>query len=220
MKPELRELLHHPRLWRGLSQASLSDQRTGFAELDRALPGRGWPRHALIELISAQPGIGELRLLLPSLREQTQCWIDPPHIPYPPALLNAGIDLSRLLMIQPDTPEDSLWALNQVLRSGHYPQVLAWSANADMSMLRRLQLAAEAGAARLFLFRPARACQQASPAALRLFLEPVREGLYLRILKSRGGQPASMILKLPDDDAMAVSAAATAATGRAASRAA
>ena len=37
------------------------------------------------------------------------------------------------------------------------------------------------------LFRPARAAQDRSPAALRLRLEPVANGLAVHILKRRGG---------------------------------
>ena len=216
--PSLQELLHHPRLWRGLSPASLGDQRTGFAALDRSLPGRGWPRRALIELLAARPGIGELRLLQPVLRGEPQCWIRPPHLPYAPALARAGIPLESLLLIRPSDEDEALWATTRVLRSGVYPQVLAWHASRCMTALRRLQLAAETGGTRLFLFRPATAARQPSPAALRLFLEPAREGLYVRILKCRGGQPGALILS--DDELVAVPASAPTAAGRPASRAA
>ncbi len=216
----LQEVLQHPRIWRGVSTPSLQDERSGHSQLDRHLPGRGWPRGALIELISKQPGIGELQLLLPTLRNQFQCWISPPHIPYAPALDQSGIDLEKLLLIQTDDPHHSLWAMSQVLRSGLYPQVLGWHQQHDMSMLRRLQLAAEHGNSRLFLFRTLQSLRRPSPAALRLFLEPAEQGLYVRILKCRGGQPASFILPLPDHDSVAVSAPAQTAAGCPASRAA
>jgi cell division inhibitor SulA/protein ImuA len=53
--------------------------------------------------------------------------------------------------------------------------------------MRRLQLAAETGRAWGVLFRPACAAQERSPAALRLRLEPVVNGLAVYILKRRGG---------------------------------
>lgn len=216
---DLQDLLRDPRIWRGVSQASLGDQRTGFAALDRRLPGRGWPRHALIELISQHNGIGELRLLQPVLKQASQCWVQPPHIPYAPALSQAGIALDQLLIIQPHNQEDALWALQHVLRSGVYSQVLAWLDTHCMTSLRRLQLAAEAGGVRLFLFRPMAAKRQASPAALRLCLEPAQEGgLSIRILKCRGGQPGA--LTLPAHDFVVGTASIATGAGRTTTRAA
>jgi len=60
----LDKLLENPRVWRGRNAIQ---QKTGLAsgypELDRHLPGGGWPQQALIEILTEQYGIGELRLL-------------------------------------------------------------------------------------------------------------------------------------------------------------
>ena len=40
---------------------------SGFDALDAHLPGGGWPRRALTELLLPQPGVGEIRLLADSL---------------------------------------------------------------------------------------------------------------------------------------------------------
>ena len=216
----LDQLLHHPRLWRGMSQASLADQRTGHAALDSLLPGRGWPRHALIELISPTPGIGEIALLLPNLRGQPQSWVAPPFTPYAPALAQAGIDLNTLLVIQPPTPGQGLWAMEQLLRGATESAVLGWFDDLPMSTLRRLQLAAESGATQAFVFRPANAMNSPSPAALRLYLEATSEGLYIRILKARGGRPASLVLPLIDHASVVVPAPASASARSPAPRAA
>ncbi len=220
MNDAVEALLRDPRIWRGRATPTLRGQRTGFAALDRALPGRGWPPGSLIELLPRQPGIGELALLLPALRGATQSWVAPPWIPYAPALARAGIALERLLVVQPERPGDALWALEQILRAGTSSHVLGWDNGADMRSLRRLQLAAEHGGCRLFLFRPAQQATQASPATLRLYLEPADGGLYLRILKCRGGEPAAMILEFDNDTSVAVHRAAAAAAGGAAGRAA
>jgi hypothetical protein len=53
--------------------------------------------------------------------------------------------------------------------------------------MRRLQLAAETGNALGILFRSAQAGKERSPAALRLKLEAVNNGLAVHILKRRGG---------------------------------
>jgi len=45
---------------------------SGYQALDRELPNGGWPPSVLIELLMAQAGIGELRLLAPTLARLTQ----------------------------------------------------------------------------------------------------------------------------------------------------
>lgn len=59
----------HPALWRASQMGGGRRVVTpsGFAVLDAQLPGQGWPHGELTELLLAQPGIGELRLLAPAL---------------------------------------------------------------------------------------------------------------------------------------------------------
>lgn len=164
---------------------------SGNPELDRRLGG-GWPLRALSEILLDRHGIGELRLLLPALAELSRtrwlAWVAPPHIPYAPALAAAGIDLAHLLWIQPQNPADGLWAAEQALRSGVCGAVLHWPDAVNTRQLRRLQLAAEHGEAAAILFRPRREAQQASPAALRIELEPQPGGhLTVHVRKRRGG---------------------------------
>jgi len=66
-KRQLDELLAHPSLWRGRSRATIPTLSTGQDVLDAGLPGGGWPRHGLIEILTPRPGVGELYLLLPAL---------------------------------------------------------------------------------------------------------------------------------------------------------
>lgn len=224
--PSLQQLLQHPAIWKGFRDASIGNPRSGHAELDRHLPGRGWPRRGLIELITAATGIGELRLLIPTLAragqgERPQTWVCPPHIPYAPALAAAGIDLGGLLIVQPAADRQGLWAMEQILRAGTESCVLGWSETRDTRALRRLQLAAEEGGTPLFLYRPRAALQQSSPAVLRLYLSPAASGLHIRLLKGRGVRPASFLL--PDTvpvpaDALAVPTSDPPATRRPARR--
>lgn len=173
---------------------------TGFAELDAELPGGGWPTGALIELLADQPGVGELSLLLPLLRrtpqERWMAWIAPPFLPYAPALAATGVPLGRLLLIEPQQPDQILWATRQAVSSGSCAAVLAWPRRIDAPALRRLQLAAEDSATPLFLFRPRAAAMQASPAALRIALAAEGDRLRVEILKRRG-PPAALPLCLP-----------------------
>jgi hypothetical protein len=187
-------VLERSDVWRGSRlSAAVDTVASGFQELDAVLPGGGWPCGALTEIVLSQHGIGALRLLVPALTRLSQderwiCWVAPPYIPYAPALLAAGIDLSRILLVHPKAQQDGLWAVEQSLRSGTCSAVLAWPTLDDSTVLRRLQLAAEAGKASGFLFRSKPLVQRPSPAALRLQLEPEADGgLLITILKRRGG---------------------------------
>ncbi|MGF1546833.1 MAG: translesion DNA synthesis-associated protein ImuA [Thiotrichales bacterium] len=193
----LEALLQQGAVWRGGESAlrprptAGSGLPTGYAPLDEALPGAGWPLGALTEILHADAGIGELQLVIPALARLTAAgrrvlWIDPPFIPYAPALELAGVSLYYTHIVRPDKPEDALWALEQGLRSGSCAAVLAWPRHPELAQLRRLQLAAEAGDCVAFLFRPAAVASQSSPAALRLRLTPEARALKLDVIKCRG----------------------------------
>ena len=186
----LERLLDNRQLWRGQDTTRApSGQSPGHAALDALLPGGGWPASALSELLVAAPGIGELRLLWPTLARLTQAGervllIAPPHLPYPQAWLAAGVDLRQLSIIQAQG-RDALWATEQCLRSGSCGAVLCWPQQAEDRALRRLQVAAETGQTLAFAYRPLREAVNSSPAALRLAIEA--RPAQLRVLKCRGG---------------------------------
>ncbi|MGM3389987.1 translesion DNA synthesis-associated protein ImuA [Stutzerimonas stutzeri] len=186
----LDHLLDARRLWRGQrSTAAPSTQPTGHAALDAALPGGGWPIAALSELLIATTGIGELRLLWPTLarlttRGERVVLIAPPYLPFPPAWLAAGVDLRQLSLVRA-MGQEALWAAEQCLRSGSCGAVLCWPQQADDRSLRRLQVAAETGQTLAFAYRPLRESINPSPAALRLAIES--HPAQVRILKCRGG---------------------------------
>ncbi len=196
------EILRRHDVWRGddLAQVARPSVPSGFAALDAALPGGGWPTGALTEILPAHEGIGELRLLGPALAQLTHerrlvAWIAPPHLPYAPALAASGIDLDHVLVVKTRTPQETLWAVEQALRANACGAVLAWpSARAKYAELRRLQIAAEGGRSAAVLFRPPQAAHESSPAALRLALETAPGALRVRVLKRRGGPLARPIV--------------------------
>lgn len=191
-------------VWRGkAATAARAVIPTGFPELDRILPGGGWPLGAITEILVDGYGIGELGLLMPALAALTKedparlkkwvAWIAPPFIPYAPALQQRGVNIDRLLMIHPTSGgKNRLWAIEQAVRSGSSAGVLAWVATGDDVVLRRLQLAAEEQACWVVLFRPASARQQRSPAALRLRLSQAAPATRVEIVKCRGGWPCAV----------------------------
>jgi cell division inhibitor SulA/protein ImuA len=190
----LSSILSHPAVWRGaeLGRVTTPSVPSGYAELDAELPGGGWPTAALTEILPQHAGIGELRILghaLANLAAQGRwlAWIAPPYLPYAPALQAAGIDLARLMVIRTRTPRETLWAIEQTLRSQTCGAVLAWPDKIAYAELRRLQLAAEGSNTLAVLFRSQRCITEATPAALRLRLDTQGGALAARILKRRGG---------------------------------
>src|SRR5438093_10615934 len=108
----IEEILQRHPVWRGSGFAkAVAALPTGFAALDAELPGGGWPRQGLTEVLADPPGIGELELILPALAALTGTgkrvvWVAPPHIPYAPALAAAGVDLVNLLIVAPPSPRE------------------------------------------------------------------------------------------------------------------
>jgi cell division inhibitor SulA len=209
VRASVQTLLTHPDLWRADRIESYTETiGTGYPVLDSLLAGRGWPKAGLVELLSAQAGIGELRLLSPALaalsiqEQRWQVWIDPPHIPYAPALAELGIDISKVLLVRPKTHADALWALEQSVKSGTCSAALAWLDDAKLVVkdLRRLKLAARRGGTLAVLFRPDTAARRQSMAELRIQLHPAptSDRLRVKILKRRGGwatEPVALELR-------------------------
>jgi len=156
------QLLHgNPNLWRGCDMAGrgFHGVSTGFPELDDILPGRGWPQSGLLEVISRHWGMGELQLLIPLMRSVIEkgkwiLWVAPPHVLYAPALTQAGIDTKQILVVKQDTScKDALWSMEKALQTENCGMVLAWQNWLPSKVLRRLQLAAEAGGTLGVLFK-------------------------------------------------------------------
>ena len=100
----------HPGLWRASQIGGAPGRVTasGFDALDAELPGGGWPHGVLTELLLAQPGVGELRLLAPALAavaplgDPGRCVMlfDPPASLSAWALLQCGLDSRHWLVVQ------------------------------------------------------------------------------------------------------------------------
>ena len=198
----LEEILQRHPVWRGGALAkAIAALPTGFAPLDAELPGGGWPRQGLTELLADEAGIGELGLILPVLAALTGAgkravWVSPPHLPYAPALAAAGVDLTAVVVVAPPRRRDALWAAEQALRSGSCHALAAWLTKPRYAELQRLAVAAEASRAVAFLYRPLAAAAESSPACLRLSLEPAGLELAVHLVKRRGA-PLAAPLYLP-----------------------
>jgi hypothetical protein len=213
MSTPLSDLLAHPALWRAsrfadagacARQTSMAGIPTGFPRLDRELPEHGWPAEGLAELLLPRNGQGELPLLLPGLAHlgaqgRRLTWINPPCLPYAPALAANGIDLSRVLLLEAKATHEALWAMEQCLASGACSAVLGWMGKITPLQVRRLHLAAIRGQSFGVLLRPQQQAQHASPAPLRLeigVLSSAQGGMVradIRLLKRRGRWPSDWI---------------------------
>lgn len=202
-RASLREVLAHEGVWRGRQRRHrLSTVPSGHPALDRRLPGGGWPRGALTELLTHRPGLGETSLLLPALAPMVRGggWlllVDPPWVPCPAAFQGQGLELQRLVLIRTRDARESLWACEQALRAACGGVMLAWLPGgrhqAGFAHLRRLQLAAQGSRQCAFLFRPADAAGQASPSPLRLHLRAEGARLDLTLLKCRGAHQGETV---------------------------
>lgn len=200
------ELLH-PALWRAhqIGRAHDAALPTGFATLDAELPGGGWPRRVLTELLLPHPGVGEMRLLAPALAavalaQRSVMLFDPPAALCGWALAQLGVDVQQLIVVHGRegsrgaalrnllASADLLWALEQALKSGHVGAVLAWlPERLRADALRRLQLAAQAHDGPVFLLRGIESRLRASAAPLRLALHAgAPDELSVHVLKRRG----------------------------------
>ncbi|MBK7862899.1 MAG: recombinase A [Archangiaceae bacterium] len=183
----------------------------------RALPDEGFPIG--ITELSATRALGGATLIisqsmaLQQRREAESCcaWLDPEGTLHAPGLLQQGVELTRLLVVQP--PRERLQAIAvRVARSGAVAMLAidfhpvggkrapAPARQADERWVRRLQLACEEGSTAALLVTDARAQQSASlPVALKLELEHLSpQRLRVTVRKERTGRVGqSMELELP-----------------------
>jgi len=181
-------------LWRGneLGRQPAPVVATGWPELDRELPGGGWPCQSLTEVLVAQPAVIEWRLLGAALRQVVAhggqiAAIAPPRQPYLPGLLHEGLDERRFVWIDAQTPAERLWTAEQLIKANACGAIVAWLPQARPEQVRRLQVCAQACEGLVFLCRPEAARHEASPAPLRVQAGfELDWALRLHILKRRG----------------------------------
>jgi protein ImuA len=161
-------------VWRAseLGHAALCTVSSGYAGLDAALPGQGWPRGHLTEVLQHQAGLHEWRLLLPAVRATVQArlndslgtgtrtairtststtgsglavvLIGSPHGVNLSALACQGLPARAVLVVNATQPAERLWAAEQALRCRDVAVLLLWAPQVRADQLRRLQVAAQA----------------------------------------------------------------------------
>ena len=105
---------------------------SGCLSLDDLLPDKGFPRGTFVEWLGEGAGSGAGFLALVAAREACReggvaVVIDTPRRFYPPAAAAWGLELSRLLLVRPQSEKDLYWAVDQALRCPRVSAVLALS---------------------------------------------------------------------------------------------
>lgn len=202
---DLEQLLNRTDIWRGNAQG-LAPQiavDTGYAEVNAALLNGGWPTRSLVEVCQKSFHQQEWLLFSPALKTGTGyiVLLNPPVIPFCQGLIQLGVDLERVIVVQVSNKADFIASFVELARTESCEMLLAWQQHQSLSYteLRKCLLAANEGSGLCVLFRPESAQQQSSPAVLRLLTEITLSDVQITIYKQKGvlQQRQSQPIKLP-----------------------
>ena len=197
----------------------------GVPALDRRLPRGGLALDALHEIVPAHAGMMPVAFgFMVALMGRIASVVPFPApavlviaantglgaLPYGHGLMELGLDPGRLMLVEAHDDAEALWALEEALRVGE-PAVVAGlcGRGLDLTMSRRLQLAAGEARRTLLLLRPAEALA-ASAAATRWRIGPApgrrdEFGLlsgwcwHVALERCRNGQTGEWILEWDHD---------------------
>ena len=181
-------------VWRAneFGQTAATVMSSGWASLDAELPGGGWPRRSVIEVLSTQPCVLEWRLLARTLREVVRVGgqvvvVGPARHPHLPGLLHEGLDERQLVWIRAEAPSERMWVTEQLIKSNSAGAIVTWLPQARQEQLRRLQFAAGACEGPVFLCRPTATRHEASASPLRIHASVGADWeLKVNVFKRRG----------------------------------
>jgi hypothetical protein len=167
---------------------------TGFPAFDRLLAGGGLPRGALTEWRSEADGGGAMTLSLAVIAHVirssgTVVVIDAAREFYPVAAAQIGVPLDRTVVVRPDDHNGALWAWEESLRFPGVAVTVGRIGDVNDKVVRRLQLAIEAGDGLGFLVRQPGAPTGAAWGATRVCVEslPGQVGSrWVRVRVTRG----------------------------------
>lgn len=191
-------LQHKDWLWQGgVVQSNTSRLSSGYQEMDDMLDG-GFPEQGVIEVLS-EVGIGELRLVLPSIiqgqdssRDKLWVLINPPGQLNGEMLLAAGIKLSQVIVVHTYDQTQGLWSAEQCLKSGACHAVMQWAHETlAPHHIKRLQIASEKGDCRQFIFRQQKKDGLPLPVDLSISLKAHENGVEAKIDKRKRGWPST-----------------------------
>lgn len=205
---DLAALLRRGDIWRGHSQSFIRQNGvdTGFENLNKALLHKGWPEACLIEYIQSDSTATWVLMLHAAKQvlrnsQGLMVMLNPPEMPYAPALLQMGLSTKQLIVVNTPSKSDFIACFVELSRAEACQVLLAWPPVQALSYaeLRKCQLAATNQSGLYCLFRSPFALRSSSPAALRVQLELRADSLYITVLKQRGYlAERSLYVPLPD----------------------
>ncbi len=164
---------------------------TGIPALDELLPGGGWPRKGLVEIMVPDDHADAIALLLPTLAQVSRqgrwlAMVAPPYLPRTRVFTHAGVQAAQLLQVNPHPGRSGLWTVESMLRSGRCDIIMAWPGCDTELMDKRLQKAATIGRSLAVLFRVEGRDRSTSHADIRLKLAVNETGRVVYLVNSRG----------------------------------
>jgi protein ImuA len=172
----------------------------GRGAVERRLASQGGGFHA------AGSSQAEWLLLSPALLAVGKglvVLLNPPYQPFAQALIQQGMNLERLLVVETLNKADFLASFIELTRSHACDAVLAWQPKQALNYteLRKCLLAASDGSGVYWVFRPGAAQQHSSPAALRIAIMLQERALQVTVFKQKGALKSlspPILLPLPE----------------------
>ena len=184
--------LHSLNAWeRKTASSSSLVTPTGVAGLDTILPGEGWPKSGLVEIIVPDEYTDAAFLVMPALVRLSRqgrwiAMVSPPCQTRARLFTDADINPARVLQVNPHPGRSALWTAESMLQSGTCGAVLAWpNCNTEL-MDKRLQKAAAKGKALGILIRYEGLSIPPSGVDVRLKLAVCAAGKAVYLVDSQG----------------------------------
>jgi len=184
--------LHNLNAWERKTVPSSSRVTpTGDDGLDAILPGEGWPKSGLVEIIVPDEYTDAASLVMPALVRLSRqgrwvAMVSPPCQTRARMFTDADINPARVLQVNPHPGRSALWTAESMLQSGTCSAVLAWpNCNTEL-MDKRLQKAAAKGKALGVLIRYEGLSIPPSGVDVRLKLAVCGAGKAVYLVDSQG----------------------------------
>lgn len=134
-------------------------------------------------------------------------WISTSHVIFPPALVSFGIEPSQIIFIHLNKQKEILWTIEEALKCEGLTAVVGEVSSIDLTVSRRLQLAAEQSRVTGFILRYPPKQLNTTACVCRWQILPMKsetgDGLPgigfprwdIELLKARNGKPGRWLLE-------------------------
>lgn len=167
--------------------------RSGSDALDQLLPDGGFPLGA-VTVLSGLSGVGRMTLAARMAARETAlgrpvAWVDGQGTLYPPALVQAGVDLSRVLLVRTADRVKAAGALEQIIAASAFRVVIASGLDEALTPARVRRLSAASEDARTCTLLVVNDGARVQAATLKLKLARRAEQIQIEVERNRRGAP-------------------------------